>query len=68
MDTPLLPYLQATNEAEAQQRLKELLLVDDRVFPQARISVEFSRLNKNRGTVNDGSYTSGSQRLCALAN
>lgn len=63
MDNLLQPSLHATNEAEAQLRLKELLLVDDLVFPHARISVQFSRLSKNRGTVNNGSYVSGSQRL-----
>jgi hypothetical protein len=65
MDNLLPPYLHATNEA--QLRLRELLLVYDLVFPHAGISAQFSRLNKNRGTVNNGWYASGSQRFWTLA-
>ncbi|MCU1264918.1 MAG: hypothetical protein JWM21_1236 [Acidobacteria bacterium] len=67
MDDLLLPSLHATNEAEAQQRLNEFGLVDDGDFAHAGISVQFSCLNKNRGTVKNGSYASGLQSLCALA-
>ena len=67
MDNLLLPYLHATTKGEAQQRLKELPLVSDGIFLQAGISVQFSRLSKNRGTVNNGSYASGSQRLRTFA-
>ncbi|MCU1264134.1 MAG: hypothetical protein JWM21_452 [Acidobacteria bacterium] len=67
MDNLLQPSLHATNEAEARLRLKEPLLVDDLVFPYAGISVQFSRLSKNRGTFNNGLCASGSQRLWTLA-
>ena len=67
MDNLLQPSLHTTNEPEAQLRLKELLLVYDLVFPYAGISAQFSRLNKNRGTVNNASYASGLQRYWTLA-
>lgn len=67
MDNLLQPSLHATTEAEVQLRLKEFRLVYDLVFPQAGISAQFSRLNKNRGTVNNGWYASGSQRFWTLA-
>lgn len=53
MDNLLHSYLRATNESEAQLRLDELLLVGDpKSFPHNGISVEFSRLKRNRGIVN----------------
>jgi hypothetical protein len=65
MDDPLVLSLHATNEAEAQQRLGEFGLVDDRDFPHAGISGQFSRLSRNRGSVNNESYAFGQRRLCA---
>lgn len=67
MDDLVLLYLHATDEAEPQERFKEFLLTGDREVPQARISIQFSRLNMIRGTINNGSYAFCSQCLCALA-
>lgn len=67
MDDLLLPSLHVANEAEAQQRLDEFRLGDDRDFAHAGISVQFSRLSRNRGSVNNESYAFGQQRLCTLA-
>ena len=52
MDNLPQPYLRATIDPDAQHRLKDLLFVIEELFTDAGISVQFSRLNSNRGTGN----------------
>jgi len=67
MDDLVLPYFHATDEAEPQERFKEFLLINRHDFSHTRISIQLSAVNKNRGTINNGSYAFGSQCLCTLA-
>lgn len=66
MDNLLQPYLRSTSESVAEHRLKELLLVGARVFLQAGISVQFSRLRNIEGP-STIEYAYGPQHLRTLA-
>lgn len=67
MDNLPLPYLRATNAYEAQHYLDKLLLVGGPEFFLTLVSIQSSRLKRNKVDLDHRSYACGSQQLCALA-
>lgn len=67
MDSLLLPYLRATTAYEAQNYLDEILLVGGLNFSSHLVSLQSSRLKRNRVDFDHRYYIYGSQQLCALA-